>query len=175
MLSTFYAAFAPLTFTVLGLWLVVVQTRHAEWIRSAEHRRMAYGVSLLFALPGLMSLLSLVDPSSSTVWRVSFAATAVTGVVALLMVGGRRRGPVRRMVLGEAAFWTAVVFYALIALVAIAPGVVHSVGIGLSALRVEAILLSLVVGVGVNLAWLLMFETGGSTERPATRPAGPTG
>ena len=59
MLSDFYGAFAPLTFTVFGLWLVVVQTRHADWARSPVHRRRAYAVSLHFAIPGLMSLLSL--------------------------------------------------------------------------------------------------------------------
>jgi len=28
VLNEFYAAFAPLSFTVYGLWLIVVQTRH---------------------------------------------------------------------------------------------------------------------------------------------------
>src|SRR2546430_2345217 len=69
MLNQFYAAFAPLSFTVYGLWLIVVQTRHADWRRSPEHRRRAYAVSLHFAIPGLMSLLALVDPANSTMWR----------------------------------------------------------------------------------------------------------
>ena len=47
MLNDFYGAFAPLTFTVFGLWLVVVQTRHADWARSPVHRRRAYAVSLV--------------------------------------------------------------------------------------------------------------------------------
>ena len=71
MLSTFYSAFSPVAFTVLGLWLVVVQTRHSDWSGSAEHRRRAYAVSLHFALPGLMSLLSLVDPNSKAMWKVT--------------------------------------------------------------------------------------------------------
>src|SRR5436305_6102617 len=83
MLSQFYAAFAPLTFTVFGLWLVVVQTRHADWSRSPEHRRRAYAVSLHFAIPGLMSLLSLVDPTSQTLWRVAFGLSATGGAVIL--------------------------------------------------------------------------------------------
>jgi hypothetical protein len=62
MLTDFYVAFATVCFTLLGLWIVVIQTRHAEWRQSAVHRRRAYGVALHFSLPGLMSLLSLVDP-----------------------------------------------------------------------------------------------------------------
>ena len=44
------------------------------------------------------------------------------------------------------------------AVVAIAPGVVSGLGIDLTPLRVEAILLSLLVFLGVNVAWLLMFD-----------------
>ena len=87
MLSDFYGAFAPLTFTVFGLWLVVVQTRHADWSRSPEHRRRAYAVSLHFAIPGLMSLLSLVDPSDKTLWRVAFGVSATGGAVTLAYLG----------------------------------------------------------------------------------------
>jgi hypothetical protein len=46
-------------FTLLGLWIIVVQTRHAEWRRIAVHRRRAYWVALHFSLPGLICLLSL--------------------------------------------------------------------------------------------------------------------
>jgi hypothetical protein len=41
-------------------------------------------VALHFSLPGLMSLLSLVDPASTTLWRVSFAIVAA-GVVAVAL------------------------------------------------------------------------------------------
>lgn len=172
MLTTFYAAFAPLSFTVLGLWLVVVQTRHADWSRSREHRRMAYAVSLLFALPGLMGLLSLVDPTSKVLWRVAFAAAATVGVVVFVGLGGGRRSGFRRSRLGELAYWTAIVLYLLVAVIAIVPTVLTAVGISLAALRVEAILVSLIVSLGVNLVWLLMFETA-SRSLPGARPAHP--
>ena len=83
MLNQFYAAFAPLSFTVYGLWLIVVQTRHADWRRSPAHRRRAYAVSLHFALPGLMSLLALVDPTNTTVWRISFALSGAAGAISV--------------------------------------------------------------------------------------------
>ena len=108
MLTDFYVAFATVCFTLLGLWIVVVQTRHAEWRRSAVHRRRAYGIALHFSLPGLMSLLSLVDPASTMLWRVSFAIVAVGGVMALALV----RGPAPTG-LGAAAYVAAVVLYVL--------------------------------------------------------------
>jgi hypothetical protein len=84
MLTDFYVAFSAVCFTLLGLWIIVVQTRHGEWRQSTVHRRRAYVVALHFSLPGLMSLLSLVDPASTTLWRISFAIVAA-GVVAVAL------------------------------------------------------------------------------------------
>jgi hypothetical protein len=128
MLTDFYVAFATVCFTLLGLWIIVVQTRHGEWRHSAIHRRRAYGVALHFSLPGLMSLLSLVDPASTALWRICFAIVAAGGVLAL------------------------------IALVAVAPGMVADLGVLARPLRVEAVLQTILVFLGVNVAWLLLFD-----------------
>jgi hypothetical protein len=153
MLTDFYAAFATVCFTLLGLWIIVVQTRHAEWRQTAVHRRRAYGVALHFSLPGLMSLLSLVDPASTDLWRISFAIVAGGGVIALALV----RGPAPTR-LGAAAYLAAVVLYVLIALVAAAPSIVADLGVLAQPLRVEAVLLTILVFLGVNVAWLLLFD-----------------
>ena len=153
MLTDFYVAFATVCFTLLGLWIIVVQTRHAEGRKSAIHRRRAYGVALHFSLPGLMSLLSLVDPASTTLWRVSFAIVAAGGVMALVLV----RGPAPTG-LGAAAYVAAVVLYVLIALVAVVPGLVADIGVLARPLRVEAVLQTVLVFLGVNVAWLLLFD-----------------
>jgi hypothetical protein len=153
MLTDFYVAFATVCFTLLGLWIIVVQTRHAEWRQSAVHRRRAYGVALHFSLPGLMSLLSLVDPASTTLWRISFAIVAAGGVLALILV----RGPAPTG-LGAAAYVAAVVLYGLIALVAVVPGMVADFGVSARPLRVEAVLQTILVFLGVNVAWLLLFD-----------------
>lgn len=156
MLSQFYGAFAPVSFTILGLWFIVVQTRHADWSPSQGHRRRASAVSLHFALPGLMSLLSLIDPASMTLWQVSFAAAALLGVAALTALRPRTAGQGTGVV--EILHWTAVGLYTVIALVAIAPSTVDSLGISFAPLRAEALLLSLLLFVGVTVAWLLMFD-----------------
>jgi hypothetical protein len=110
-------------------------------------------VALHFSLPGLMSLLSLIDPASTTLWRASFAIVAAGGVLALVLV----RGPAPTG-LGAVAYVSAVVLYVLIALVAVAPGLVADIGVVARPLRVEAVLQTILVFLGVNVAWLLLFD-----------------
>ena len=116
MLKDFYLSFSAVCFTLLGLWLVVVQTRHAEWRGSALARRRAYGVALHFSLPGLMSLLALVNPDSFVLWRTSFAIVAIGGAVVLIVLRGAAVGKI-----GLTVYILAIALYTLIGLLAIAP------------------------------------------------------
>ena len=153
VLTGFYLSFSAVCFTLLGLWLIVVQTRHAEWRGSPLYRRRSYGVAMHFSLPGLMSLLALVNPASSALWRVSFAIASIGGAIILIAVRGSAPGK-----LGLTAYMLAIALYALIGLVAIAPGIVGGVGIDAAPVRAEAVLLTILVFAGVNVAWLLLFE-----------------
>jgi len=56
------------------------------------------------------------------------------------------------------AYLAAVALYALIAVIAAAPSLVSDVGLSVRALQVEAVLLTVLVFFGVNVAWLLLFE-----------------
>jgi hypothetical protein len=159
VLTDFYISFSAVCFTLLGLWLIVVQTRHSEWRGSAVHRRRAYGVALHFSLPGLMSLLALVNPGSSALWRTSFAIVAIGGAVVLIAVRGPAGGK-----LGLTAYIFAIALYLLIGILAIAPRIVGGLGLEATPVRVEAVLLTILVFVGVNVAWLLLFE-----EAPSDR------
>lgn len=153
----FYQAFAPTSFTLLGLRLIVVQARHAEWRRSALHRRRTYAITLNSALPGLMGLLSLVDPTDTTIWRASFAA--VVGAIAIpLIVGPKPSREGRGVPLAALVAASVFVLYVLVVVLALAPSLLPSLGVDLNALRGEAILLSLIVFLGINVAWLLMFD-----------------
>src|SRR5947207_5734466 len=151
MLKDFYGAFAQLSFTVFGLWLVVVQTRHADWSRSPEHRRRAYAVSLHFAIPGLMGLLSLVDPASTDLWRVSFAVSGAlgAGILAYLQFSAIPT-PTGRLWRLESTL--SIVLYVLVVLVAVFFDAAKEIA---APLRIEAVLLSLIVFLGVNVAWAL--------------------
>jgi hypothetical protein len=158
MITGFYQAFAPTSFTLLGLWLIVVQTRHAEWRVIPAQRRRAYAITLQFALPGLMSLLALVDVTSQDVWRVSFATVAIIGVVAFAVISRWGWVATGLNLVVSAATVAAAVVYAVIAVIALHPAVVSNLGLSLTPLQAEAILLSILVFVAVNLAWVLMFE-----------------
>lgn len=166
MLTGFYGAFSPACLALLGLWLVVVQVRMREWQGSAIHRRRSYGVALIFALPGIMSLFALIDPQDPDYWRVSFAIIALGGAVALAAVRGF---PARRErtaagtagfpvpdQLGLAAYVAGIALFALIGALAFAGGP--------AILRVEAILLTAVVFLGFNVAWLLLFDDAGQSR-----------
>jgi len=153
VLTDFYISFAAICFTLLGLWLIVVQTRHAEWRGSSLHRRRAYGVALHFSLPGLMSLLALIDPASSALWRASFAIAAIGGVVVLIALHGPAPGK-----LGLAAYLLAIALYALIGILAMDPHIVTRIGLDAAPVRAEAVLLIILIFAGVNVGWLLLFE-----------------
>jgi hypothetical protein len=155
MLKDFYVSFAAICFTLLGLWLIVTQTRHADWRRETRLRRRAHGVAMNFSLPGLMSLLALVNPHSVLLWRVSFAVAAIGGTMILVVLRG-----VDTSWFGVAAYALAVILYVLVAVVAIAPSVVTGIGMTVAAVQVEAVLLTLLVFLDVNIAWLLLFEDG---------------
>jgi hypothetical protein len=157
-LTSFYAAFTPVCFTLLGLWLIVVQTRHGEWRRSPVHRSRAYVLSINLALPGMMGLLSLIDPGNASLWRAGFAIVAA--VAAVLLIGMAIRGPgtANRSLVSVATTWLATVLYVVIVVVALAPKVVSDLSIHLTALEVEELLLSLLVFSAVSVGVFLMFD-----------------
>ena len=165
-LSAFYGAFLPACFALLGLWLVAVQVRLTVWEKDPERRRRSYRVALHFALPGLMSMFALIDLQTPVFWRVSFGIVAVSGVVIMVLVPGFPVAPLRddtgRRALpradrvGLAAYAAAIVLYVLIGVLAVRGG--------LEALRTEAVLQTLLVFLGFNVAWLLLLDDTRSTR-----------
>jgi peptidoglycan/LPS O-acetylase OafA/YrhL len=167
MLDAFYGAFSTACFALLGLWLVIVQMRISEWEKDPVRRRRSYGVALHFALPGIMSVFALIDSQTAAYWRVSFAVVAFGGAVVMAAVRGfpARDGSGRGLPvsdqLGVAAYAMAIILYVLIGVLALVPG--HD------ALRTEAVLLTVLVFLGFNVAWLLMFADSPSA---GARPVG---
>ena len=153
----FYSLVAGLSFTLLGLWWVACQSR-ASWLRVASGRRMAYVVSLHFILPGVMALFSLIAPDASVLWRLTFAISGAVGTIgagltaATLRLHGAGAGRVRLLQ------WVAVPLYLIVAGTALAPDVVSAVGIGLAPLQVEGAMLTLLVLLGTQSAWIVTFS-----------------
>lgn len=150
MLNDFYTAFSPACFALLGLWMVVVQLRINDWKRADDakkshiHQRRSYGVALHFALPGLMSLLALVNPHDPLYWQVSFIVISFSGAIVMYLLRGRiEHTPAW---LDNTAYIAAIVLYLAILVFAIP-----------RLLRAEAILLTILVFLGFNVAWLLLY------------------
>jgi peptidoglycan/LPS O-acetylase OafA/YrhL len=147
VLTDFYIAFSPACFSLLGLWLVVLQINTRDLLGDPVRRRRAYGIGLHFALPGMMSLLALVDPQDQGFWRVSFAVISVGGAAVLIAVRGAIAG---HSTLDNGAHLSAIILYLLIGVLAVVPN---------SLLREEAVLLVILVFLGFNAAWLLLYDT----------------
>jgi hypothetical protein len=158
-ISTFYALFSATCFALLGFWWQLLQGNPA-WLRTPETRRAVGGVYLALLLPALMGLFAQVGgPGTTTIWRISFIAIAVVGVVATL----RALPHSRRTDLDDTrARVAAIVLYTLVAVVGLAPEI--GGWFDLKAIQVEAILLILLVLCAHGLVWRFM-----TTEPPTGR------
>jgi hypothetical protein len=118
----------------------------AEELRaSQELSRRAYAVALFFALPGLMSVIALIDTGNPAFWRVSFAGIALVGAAVLYATRGLPGGTRVRNIADIAAL----ILYAAIAVIALIGGAIAE--------RTEAVLLTALIFLGFNLAWLFLF------------------
>jgi hypothetical protein len=155
--DVFYQSVSTASFTLLGLWLVVVQARD-EWRFVVARRRMAYVVSLHFLLPGAMSVLALAAPDQAVVWRASFAVAGAIGVAGVALIAQTLRQDAECPRIVRWLQWVVLPIYLLITAIAIAPGLVQAAGLGLTPLQVEAVVLSLLLFFGVQTAWFLLLE-----------------
>jgi hypothetical protein len=155
-IDAFYQSVSTVSFTLLGLWWVVVQLKFKAGIGDPRRRRHAYGVALFFLLPGVMSMVSSVNSDHATLWRVAFGVTALLGLVEvglyLSTEGQRVLAPFVLRLCGIA-------LYVVIALFALRPELTTDLGIELEPREVEAVLVALLVVVGANLAWFGMTES----------------
>jgi Ca2+/Na+ antiporter len=163
-LTGFYTAFSPACFSLLGLWLVVIQLKPGAWINRSR-KKQAYAVTLFFAAPGTMSLLALIDPMSTVMWRVVFLIVSVLGVVGMIASGSphHRQHHDAFDVSDHVVYWLAIGVYVAIAVLAIP---------SLNALRIEGVLLTVLMLLGVLLALMLMFAVGDPDPKaePAANP-----
>ena len=157
MQETFYATFAGLSFTLLGLWWVVVQAKYQQWMSDPKRRQMAYNVSLYFILPGIMSLVSLLSGEAKFLWRAAFAIAGIFGCVeAVRMALAPAQAGSMWVMVGR---WFAVALYALVVAVALFPEMIQALGIPLKAIEAEGVMLSIILFLGVHFTWLMFTES----------------
>lgn len=154
MLVDFYSVTAQICFALLGLWWVVVQFRHAEWLADASTRRRAYQISLLFLLPGVMSLASLASERFTAFWQWGFGLAGLIGLAESVR-------SIARPLPGDGTLMRAVgvisaLLYLLITILAIAPTLPGSLGLDLKGREVESIAISLLIFLGATLVWRML-------------------
>jgi hypothetical protein len=157
--ETFYQTVAQLSFTLLGLWWLVLQTKYAEWIGNPSRRRMVTSISLYFLLPGGMSLFALLAAGNQVIWQAAFAVAGCLGLIAVLVFvqDAARGGSGGRQVLWQLIRLVTLVLYGGIVGVALAPDVV-SQQLGVAPLIVAGIGESLLIVLGLALAWAYFVE-----------------
>jgi hypothetical protein len=155
--QAFYAVIGGVGFTLLGLWQVVV-TSHRDWQRTRARRMMAYTVALHFLLPAMMSVLSMIAPDQPIVWRVVFALSGLFGVVGVWLYRQALLEELDVPRLAAVVGWVVLPIYIAIVVLALRPTLPADLGLALSAIQVEAILVSLVLFLGVQAAWIMLIE-----------------
>jgi hypothetical protein len=150
-LIPFYEATTGLSFALLGFWWLVIELRHREFVTDPTLRRSAYQMSLYFALPGMMSLVSLLATDNPLLWRVGFVAAGLVGLLqAPVAMRALRWTGSGRILAGQ---WALTVLYALLVLVAFSPTLPERLGLGLTGLETEGLLVALFIFLGINVAW----------------------
>jgi hypothetical protein len=164
VLADFYGPFSTIAFTIFGLWMFVAQARFRDWMRNRDQYRRASAVSLQFALPGIMSLIALIDPESVILWRWAFGLASAVGVVLLLALARRTAGTPRGV--NELTNALAGLLFVCIAVVSISPEIVDELGLRAATARgVEFFFFCLLLLNGLMTAWLMLFS-----ETPSTGP-----
>ena len=150
-ITTFYALFSATCFAMLGFWWNLLQG-NPHWLRDADTRPAVGGVYLALLLPALMGLFAQVGgPGTTTIWRISFVAIAMVGLVTTLRALPHSR---RANIDDTRSRVVTIVIYALIAFVGLVPEVGQI--FHLKAIQVEAMLLILLVLSAHGLVWRFM-------------------
>lgn len=158
MAEKFYETVALAGFALLGLWWVVVADRRREWAQLAYRRRQAFSVSLYFTLTAIMSLVSLNSSGHPAIWRTAFGVAGLLGAAELIFSLFYISSEPRRARRIQLLLTLTLPLYLLIVAIAIRPSLAADAGVQLKPLETEAIVVSLLLFLGINYAWLLFME-----------------
>lgn len=155
MFEDFYSTFATVSLTVTGLWMYIASVRFRDWMADRDHYRRASAISVQLALPGIMCLFALVDPTSIGLWRAAFGITSVAAV--LLLLGLHRRSGRPWAPANVVGNWVAIVVFAAVGVVALAPDLLSNLGMNYVPRRAEFFLFTVLLLDGLVVAWTMLF------------------
>jgi hypothetical protein len=164
----FYASVTTSCFLLMGLWWSVMQFRHIEWSQDVHARRMSYDVYLSFLLPGIMSMAAQIGGDLALLWRMVFAVVGVMGLMTTLESIPRVMAGYPNLSFLKYGRWFMVLLYVALIFVAVAPNLTALIK-PLKPIQIEGILVSLMLFVGVNIAWEFMSQPKDEYALPAPR------
>lgn len=89
----FYRALSTVSFSLLGLWFIVLGLDR-RWRDDPVRHRTTLHTALCFFLPGMMGLGSVLGGGSTMLWRAFFVLGGTVGLIeSLLYLRFRRRAP----------------------------------------------------------------------------------
>ncbi|MGH8776167.1 MAG: hypothetical protein ACRDWI_13710 [Jiangellaceae bacterium] len=166
--SAFYSIVSAINFTLLGLWWVAIKERTDIRRRGVAGQRMAYLVSLGFVIPGTVSLLAQVAPDVPIVWRTTFTLAGLAGAVGLAMLAQSMLTVAGDTWLIRLLRYVGVPLYLLVALVAAVPGIPETLNLRLSSIEIVGFLLTLLVFLGVQAAWVVAMTAPDDDTEPVS-------
>jgi hypothetical protein len=158
-MDAFYQTVATFCFTLLGLWWGVLQLRHDDWVHEPVRRRMAYSVHLAFVVPGVMSLGAQTAGDIKIIWRLVFIVAGLLGIVgAVFLISATSGAGAPGGWFARYGRWLSVLLYAVVVLVAFVPTFATLFGPDIKPLQIEGLLFTVIVFLGVGLAWDFLAE-----------------
>ena len=154
----FYQLLATASFTLLGLWFVVVGLSHGGWRTDPTRHRYDLHVALHFLLPGATGPAAVLAGGEPLFWRAGALLAAAAGLVESLGFLAAPGFP--RTLPGRALRALDPGLYAFVGVAA-----VTSLPLGLVPMRIEGVASGLVFLAGTAYLWLAY------AERPAPLPA----
>jgi hypothetical protein len=81
--TAFYQALTTASFTLLGIWVAVMQTAHGGWRSDPARHATTLHITLKFFLPGVLGLVSRLGSTTGggLVWRVAFVVGGFAGFI----------------------------------------------------------------------------------------------
>ncbi|AZG48597.1 hypothetical protein [Gordonia insulae] len=153
--SAFYGVVAATNFTLLGLWWVAIKDRDDLNGSSGPGRYMAYLVSLQFVIPAAVSLLAQVAPDIAAIWRFAFTVAGVLGALGVALLARQFARLTDSRILPWVFGVLGIPLYLAIALGAVWPGFADALGLALTPIEFEGLLICLIVILGVQEAWFV--------------------